>query len=289
MVLCNTHLVQNNFCTSCGDHVGVSRLKQCSGVAASREGKDTKDAVPCKARICFTNSKGERGCMRLSNESVPFRCQGCSRKMGVGMVIVSNSPHLSLVTTNNLILQEQSYTYNPHVLQRHLMPFAVLLLTFAPLKNYKEMTTIRRFLSSQLKIHYGDIPEMVSWPEMCPCTNAWCLIFFGDFLHRVWVPWGSSSKRKISEVWPVCAGSLVQGIFRVCISRHRFPFRWAHWVSPMEYRQQHKWLLPSCFGKILIPFIFFWLLILKNQFADFESMGCQTLQNAPGAWPWGEN
>jgi hypothetical protein len=172
MVLCNTDLVQNNFCTSCGDRVGVSRLKQCSGVGASGEGKDAKDAVPCKARICFTNSKGERGCMRLSNESVPFRCQGCSRKMRVGMVIVSNSPHLSLLTTNNLILQEQSYTYNPHVLQRHLMPFVVLLLTFAPLKNYKEMTTIRRFLSSQLKIHYGDIPEMVSCPEMCPCTNA---------------------------------------------------------------------------------------------------------------------
>ena len=85
-------MVQSNFCTSCGDRVGEARLKKCVGVTVSEESK-VGEGEGCKARVCFSTAKGQIGCIRLSDASSPFRCQPCSKKMGVPMAIVSNSIH----------------------------------------------------------------------------------------------------------------------------------------------------------------------------------------------------
>jgi hypothetical protein len=58
-------------------------------------------------------------------------------------------------------LKEQSYRYNARDNIRKILPCAIVLATFASVKN-REKTSTRRMLSAQLKVHYADIPELVS-------------------------------------------------------------------------------------------------------------------------------
>ena len=74
-----------NFCTCCGDRAGAQRVKRCIGVGP----KGDASVPPCKARVCFSTSKGALGCIVLKSPDVEFRCQKCSSKLKQPMAIVS--------------------------------------------------------------------------------------------------------------------------------------------------------------------------------------------------------